>query len=67
MRIRRETVAEQSVQLLRAEILERRLLPGATVTEEAMARDIVSISPVASPHATRAHLRYRMRPARRRH
>ena len=40
MRIRRETVAEQSVQWLRAQIFERRLLPGAAVTEEAMARDI---------------------------
>jgi DNA-binding GntR family transcriptional regulator len=39
MRVRRETVAEQSVQLLREQILERRLLSGAAVTEEAMARD----------------------------
>lgn len=40
MRVRRETVAEQSVQLLRNQILERKLLPGDAVTEEAMARDI---------------------------
>jgi DNA-binding GntR family transcriptional regulator len=39
MRVRRETVAEQSVQLLREQILERRLLAGTAVTEEAMARD----------------------------
>jgi DNA-binding GntR family transcriptional regulator len=40
MRVRRETVAEQGVQLVRAQILDRRLLPGAAVTEEAMARDL---------------------------
>jgi len=40
MRVRRETVAEQCVQLLRDDIFERRLLPGATVTEDALARDM---------------------------
>jgi DNA-binding GntR family transcriptional regulator len=40
MRIRRETVTEQCVQLLRREILERRLLPGTPLTEEAIARDM---------------------------
>jgi DNA-binding GntR family transcriptional regulator len=40
MRVKRETVQEQAVQLLRSQILERQLLPGSPVTEEAMARDI---------------------------
>ncbi len=40
MRIRRETVTEQCVQLLRREILERRILPGTVVTEDTMARDM---------------------------
>lgn len=40
MRVRRETVTEQCVQLLRKEILERRLLPGTAITEDATARDM---------------------------
>lgn len=40
MRIRRETVAEQCVQLLRRQILEWRLVPGEVVTEESIARDM---------------------------
>lgn len=40
MRIKRETVAEQCIQLLRNDIFERKLLPGTTVTEEALARDM---------------------------
>lgn len=40
MRIRRETVAERCVQLLRRQILEWRLVPGEVVTEESIARDM---------------------------
>lgn len=40
MRVKRETVQEQGLQVLRGQILERRILPGSPVTEEAMARDI---------------------------
>lgn len=40
MTLRRETVAEQSAELLRARMLAGALRPGDPVTEEAMARDI---------------------------
>lgn len=40
MRVRRETVAEKCVQLLRREIFEHKLPPGSVVTEEAMGREM---------------------------
>ncbi|MBM9593164.1 GntR family transcriptional regulator [Roseitranquillus sediminis] len=40
MKLRRETVSEQCVQLLRDDILERRRPPGTVVTEEAMAQEL---------------------------
>ncbi len=40
MRLRRETVAEQSLQMLKNHMLEGTLRPGDLITEEAMARDI---------------------------
>ena len=40
MKVRRETVSEQCVRLLRDDILERRLAPGTVVTEEAMAQQL---------------------------
>ncbi|WMT89372.1 GntR family transcriptional regulator [Pelagibacterium sp. H642] len=40
MRVKRETVTEQCIQLLRSDIFERRLLPGAMVTEDALAREM---------------------------
>ncbi|KAA0972515.1 GntR family transcriptional regulator [Aureimonas fodinaquatilis] len=40
MRIKRETVSEQCIQLLRDDIFDRKLLPGDVVTEEALARDM---------------------------
>lgn len=39
-KVRRETVAEQGVTLLRGQILSRQIVPGTPVTEEAMARDL---------------------------
>ncbi len=39
-RPRRETVSEQCVDLLRAQILDRKLLPGTSITEEALAREM---------------------------
>lgn len=39
-KVRRETIAEQSVALLRQQILGRNLMPGTPVTEEAMAQEI---------------------------
>jgi len=38
--VRRETVAEQSAEILRAQMLTGKLKPGDPVTEEAMAREI---------------------------
>ncbi|PYD00847.1 GntR family transcriptional regulator [Microbacterium esteraromaticum] len=38
--VRRETVAEQSAEILRAQMLTGQLKPGDAVTEEAMAREI---------------------------
>ncbi|WP_172121986.1 GntR family transcriptional regulator [Devosia sp. 919] len=40
MRVKRETIAEQCIELLRGDIFERRLLPGAVLTEEALARNM---------------------------
>ena len=40
MRVRRETVAEQCVELLRREIFELKRPPGTVVTEEAMGREM---------------------------
>ena len=40
MKLRRETVAEQSLEILRSQMLDGTLRPGDLVTEEAMARDI---------------------------
>lgn len=39
-KVRRETVAEQSVAVLRQQIVDRELLPGTPVTEEAMAQSL---------------------------
>jgi len=40
MRVKRETVSEQCIKLLRDDIFDRKLLPGTAVTEEALARDM---------------------------
>src|SRR5215207_4988799 len=40
MRVKRETISEQCIKLLRDDIFERKLLPGTAVTEEALARDM---------------------------
>lgn len=40
MRVNRETIAEQCIELLRGDIFEGRLLPGAGLTEEALARNM---------------------------
>jgi DNA-binding GntR family transcriptional regulator len=40
MRVKRETISQQCIKLLRDDIFERKLLPGTAVTEEAVARDM---------------------------